>query len=169
MGGWMDDCPHGSCCGMKPPLQALAPPLTGNSELGLLHQLPHHGRELSTVDESGILSLKCMRQAILRHCDVIFFIPLQLLPIELPHKAGHFLGEADLKHSCLVLSDLHRLLLSLELQRLMCSRVGEAAMELEAWSLLRGGMVMGAWRLRYHRPPVAHGCRKHPFHSAREP
>ena len=127
MDGWMDrwmdggrdGCPFGGCCGIKSTTQALAQTLMVSSGLGLLNQISCLGRELATITESGILNLKCVGQTILRHCDFILYIPLQLLSIELPHKVGHFLKEADLTHSCLALCHLHRLHLS---QRLICSK-----------------------------------------------
>ena len=122
MNGWMDGCPYGGCCGINPTPQELAQPLTVNIELGLLYQVPCLHRELAAVTESGILNLKCVCQTILRHCDFILFIPLQLLPIELPCKIRYFLGEADLKYCCLALCHLHRLHLSQELQWLICSK-----------------------------------------------
>ena len=113
MDGWRDG-------GMDAHLKvALAQTLMVSSGLGLLNQISCLGRELATITESGILNLKCVGQTILRHCDFILFIPLQLLSIELPHKVGHFLREADLTHSCLALCHLHRLHLS---QRLICSK-----------------------------------------------
>ena len=105
-----------------PTPQALAQPLTVSIELGLLNQVPYLGRDLATVAESGILDLKRVGQTIFRHCDRILVIPLQLLSIELPHKVGHFLGEADLKHCCLALCHLRGLHLSQELQWLICRK-----------------------------------------------
>lgn len=101
---------------MKPTTQALPQTLMVSSELGLLNQVSCLGRELTTITESGILNLIRVGQTILRRCDFILFIPLQLLSTELPHKVGHFPREADLKHSCLALCHLHQLHLSQELQ-----------------------------------------------------
>lgn len=86
----MDGWTHGGCHDMNSTPPALTEPLI------VIWVIWHVmwasvrssclGRELATVAESGIFDLKCLGQTNLTAWDLLLVTPLQLIPVELPHK-----------------------------------------------------------------------------------